>query len=235
MLRAVIIDDEQIGVNALKVLIEKNTAGLKIVGMATSPQKGIELVEDYQPDVVFLDIKMPQMSGFDLMDRLAYKSFKLVLTTAHREYAIKAIKYGAHDYLLKPIDADELKTCVKNLMPGSSETKAAVAGHIIEIAVKNGIIFIKPEDIIRLEASGSYTIFHLMDNVKHVASKNLKEYEAHLDPDCFYRCHPSHIVNLKKVVRMISGDGLYAQMSDGSQPEIVRKNKDTFIEKLKTI
>lgn len=175
------------------------------------------------------------MSGFELLDQLTYKGFKLVLTTAHKDYAIKAIRCGAHDYLLKPIDVDELKTCVKKLFPESSETKPPATGHIIEIAVKNGIIFIKPQDIIRLEASGSYTVFHMLDNIKHVASRNLKEYEAQLDPDCFYRCHPSHIVNLKKVVRMISGDGLYAQMSDGSQPEIVRKNKETFIEKLKTI
>jgi two-component system LytT family response regulator len=236
MLRAVIIDDELIGINALQVLMEKYTQGIKIVATATDPEKGISLIEDYKPEVVFLDVSMPKMNGFELLEKLQFKNFKLVFTTAHEEYAIKAIKNKAQDYLLKPIDIEELKSCVNNIIiEESNPQKDKVNYNIIELAVKDGIIFIKSQDVIRLEASGSYTVFYLVNNIKHLASKNLKECEILLDPSRFYRCHQSHIINLHKVVKMVSSDGLYAQMTDGSMPEIGKKNKEVFLEKLKGI
>lgn len=238
MLRAVIIDDELIGINTLKILIEKHTQGIKIVATATEPEKGIASIEDYRPEIVFLDVSMPKMSGFELLERLNYKNFKLVFTTAHQEYAIRAIKNGAYDYLLKPIDIEELKECVIKIKDERSKIAEYVKANsfnIVELSVKDGIIFIKQQDIIRLEASGSYTVFYLVNNVKHIASKNLKECEPLLDQSLFYRCHQSHIINLQKVVKMVSADGLFAQMSDGSMPEIGRKNKEVFLEKLKNI
>jgi two-component system LytT family response regulator len=236
MYRAIIVDDESIGINTLKILIERYAPTIKIVATATEPEKGISLIEDYKPDIVFLDISMPRINGFELLDRLDYKNFKLVFTTAHEEYALKAIKNKAYDYLLKPIDIDELKQCVKSITVDIIEKKevqkTSLPG-IIEIAVKDGILFIKPEDIIRLEASGSYTTFHLTNNTKHVISKKLKDYEAILDPSSFYRCHNSHIINLGKVIKLVSTEGLYAKMSDDSLVEIARQNKQIFIDKLK--
>lgn len=236
MLRAVIIDDELIGINTLKVLIEKNTSDVKVVAIATEPEKGIELIEDYKPDVVFLDINMPRINGFELLETLKFKNFKLVFTTAYQEYAIKAIKNKAFDYLLKPIHIEELKICINTILESlgkKPDKEKPECGNIIELSVKNGIIFIKPREIIRLEADRSYTIFYLLNNVKHVASKSLKEYEALLDPDHFYRCHPSHLVNLSMVSRILSEDGLFVQMNDGSKPELLRRNKQEFLEKLK--
>ena len=237
MLRVIIIDDELMGINTLKTLIEKYTQGLKIVASSTDPEKGIELIEDFKPDVVFLDISMPKMNAFELLERIKYKEFKLIFTTAHATYAIQAVKTHAHDYLLKPIDIDELKECVTKLTNASDEKKDPLKKshkkNNIELSVKDGVVFIKIKDIIRLEASGSYTVFYLEDNTKHIASRNLKEYEAILDESIFYRCHQSHIINLHKVVKMLSSDGLYAQMSDGSKPEISKKNKEIFLEKLK--
>ena len=238
MLRAVIIDDELIGINTLKVLIEKNTHGVKVVAIATEPEKGIELIEDYKPDIVFLDINMPRINGFELLEAVKFKSFKLIFTTAYEEYAIKAIKNKAFDYLLKPIHIEELKTCIGAVLEHFGKNQAAAKSqqkNIIELSVKNGIIFIKPQEIIRLEADRSYTIFYLVNNVKHVASKSLKEYEAFLSPDLFYRCHPSHVVNLSMVSRIISDEGLFVQMNDGSKPELLRRNKQLFLEKLKSI
>ena len=238
MLRAVIIDDESIGINTLKILIEKHCPEIKVVATATEPEKGIGAIEDYKPEIVFLDISMPKMNGFELLDKLVFKKFKIVFTTAHREHAIKAIKNGAYDYLLKPIDIDELKSCTNKIIESSVKIKATPktqTPQLIELSVKDGIIFIKPNDVIRLEASGSYTIFYLVNKVRHLASKNLKECEPMLDPGLFYRCHQSHIINLQKVVKMVSSDGLFAQMSDGSMPEIGRKNKEIFLEKLKTL
>lgn len=237
MLRAIIIDDEQNGINALKILIDKNTTGLKVVATASDPEEGIEAIENYKPEVVFLDISMPKLNGFELLSRLTFKNFKLVFTTAHQEYAIKAIKIGTFDYLLKPIDINELKKCVQKIVESvndSETTPKSNSNNIIELSVKDGIIFIKPQEVIRLEASGSYTVFHLLNKVKHIASKNLKECETFLDPNLFYRCHQSHVVNLQMVVKMVSTDGLFAQMSDGSMPEIGKKNKRIFLAKLKT-
>jgi two-component system LytT family response regulator len=237
MLRSIIIDDELIGINTLKVLIEKHTPDIKVVAIATEPEKGIELIEDYKPDVVFLDINMPRINGFELLNSLHFKNFKLVFTTAYQEYAIKAIKNQAFDYILKPIHIEELKSCVNNILASlgkKTETKP-LHGKIIELSVKNGIIFIKPEEIIRLEADRSYTVFYLINTVKHVASKSLKEFEAFLDPDHFYRCHPSHIVNLRMVVRILSEDGLFVQMNDGSKTELLKRNKQQFLKKLKSI
>jgi two-component system, LytTR family, response regulator len=238
MLRAIIIDDELIGVNTLKLLIEKHTEGIKIVASATDPEKGILIIDDYKPDVVFLDVSMPKMNGFELLEKIEHKDFHLVFTTAHREYAINAIKNGAMDYLLKPIDITELKSCVDKLVEEYNrlpEAQKTVSSNIIELAVKDGIIFIKPQEVIRLEASGSYTVFYLENKVKHMASKNLKECEALINNPMFYRCHQSHVINLNKVIKMVSADGLFAQMSDGSMPEIGRKNKEMFLEKLKNI
>ncbi|MBA3682260.1 MAG: response regulator transcription factor [Bacteroidetes bacterium] len=237
MLRAIIIDDELIGINTLKVLIEKHTQGIKIVATATEPEKGITAIDDYKPEVVFLDISMPKMSGFELLEKVNHKNFKLVFTTAHQEYAIKAIKNGVYDYLLKPIDIEELKICINKILEESplKEIQKKHTTGLIELSVKDGIIFIKPQDVIRLEASGSYTVFYLINNVKHIASKNLKEFEPMLDPNLFYRCHQSHIINLQKVEKMVSADGLFARMSDDSMPEIGKKNKEFFLEKLKNI
>ncbi len=237
MYRAIIIDDELNGLKTLKLLIEKYIPIVRVVASSINPEEGIKLIEDYKPDVLFLDISMPKMNGFELLNRLNYKGFKLIFTTAHEEYAIKAIKNKAFDYLLKPIDVDELKHCVNNLSAGiETKTESFKTNNvgIIELSVKDGIIFIKPADIIRLEASGSYTEFYLTNGTKHVASKTLKDYEAFLHPSYFYRCHISHLVNLHHVVKLVSTNGLYAKMSDESAVEVAKKNKQIFIEKLKS-
>lgn len=235
--RAIIIDDEAIGINALKVLIEKHSEDVRVVASSTDPEEGIGMIEDYRPEIVFLDIAMPKMNGFELLEKLQYRDFTLVFTTAHSKHALKAIKIRATDYLLKPIDADELKACLDGITSSRAEAPKQEQHYetVIELAVRNGIIFIKPKEIIRLEAAGSYTTFYLDNNVKHVVSKGLKEYEPQLDPKKFFRCHNSHIVNLQKVVKLVSEDGLFAKMIDGSRPEISRRKKEAFIDCLKNI
>lgn len=238
MLRAVIIDDERSGLNSLQLLINKHISNVKVVGATTNAEQGIQVIEDYRPEIVFLDISMPHIDGFALLERLEYRDFNLVFTTAHQEYALQAIKHHAFDYLLKPIDAHELKNSIDSII--AERNKLSVprkSGNprAIGVSVKDGIIFIRQSDIIRLEASGSYTTFFLENKVKHIASKSLKEYEAQLDPDLFYRCHNSHVINLKKVSKFVSHDGLFAEMSDGSLAEIARKNKEPFLDLLRNI
>ncbi|CAN5745666.1 LytTR family DNA-binding domain-containing protein [soil metagenome] len=236
MLRAVIIDDERSGINALQLLIERNSEQVKIVANATNATQGISIIEDYRPEIVFLDISMPGMNGFDLLKQLKYTDFNLVFTTAHEEYAIQAIKSNAFDYLLKPLDAQEIKNCIARIIEENKKIKNQrkdAFSNTLCLSVKDGVIYILHTDIIRLEASGSYTVFYLENKVKHIGSKGLKEYEAQLDPRIFYRCHNSHLINITKVVRFVSTDGFFAKMTDDSLVEIARKNKEQFLERLK--
>jgi two-component system, LytTR family, response regulator len=175
------------------------------------------------------------MSGFELLSKLEYKEFKLVFTTAHRDYALQAIKNGAFDYLMKPIDIDDLKQCIEKLMSDPLTAKQVIAKspELLEITARDGILYLKQKDIIRVEASGSYTNFYLENNIKHMASKAIKEYETALDQNLFFRCHNSHIINLQKVEKFVNHEGFFAKMNDGTLVDISRRNKDLFLEKIK--
>lgn len=236
MLCAIIIDDEPIGINTLKVLIERLGLDVFVTATTTNPEEGIELIESYRPDVVFMDVNMPKLNGFELLKKVKYKDFKLVFVTAHEEFALKAIKTNAFDYLLKPIDSEDLKTCLEKIIetfiPLAPKTKTR---NVIELMVNDGVIFIKQSQIIRLEASGSYTVIYLKDGVKHTASKNLKHFEALLDPAIFFRCHLSHIINLNELLKLVSSDGYSALMSDKSTPAVSKRQKEELHERLRLI
>lgn len=237
-LRAIIVDDELNGITALKTLIEKYTPEVKVVATSTSATEALEIIADYSPDLLFLDISMPKMNGFELLENIENKSFKVIFTTAHAEFAIKALRSRAHDYLLKPIDVEELKTCVNSLklsMGNSVTAEKKNSKSLLELHVRGGIIFIRQTDIIRLEAEGSYTNFILENGVRHMASKNLKECESMLDAQLFFRTHPSHIINISKIDRLLSNDGLSVKMTDGSSAVLLRKNKEQLLEMLKNI
>jgi len=238
MLRAVIIDDEEAGVDIIRILASRNAGVIKVVAAALRAEEGIALIEDYKPDVVFLDISMPDMSGFDLLSRLNYRGFHLVFTTAYAEHAIQAIKNKAFDYLLKPVSDADFRNCLDELMAAQKKTSVTPGQHhhqYIEIQVKDGVIYLRQKDIIRLEAARSYTEFYLDNKTRHIASKSLKDFEPKLDPGMFFRCHKSHIVNLHKIEKFINHDGFYALMSDGSKPLISKVYKDDFLERLKTL
>lgn len=238
MLRAIIIDDEEAGIETLKILASRNTGSIRIVATASRPEDGIVLIEDYKPDVVFLDINMPAMSGFELLEKLSFRAFRLIFTTAHREYALQAIKNKAFDYLLKPIADADFTSCIHEMLSERNPPSLAVKQDpnlFIEIQVKDGVIFLKQKDIIRLEASRSYTALYLDNHVKYVASKNLGDFEGQLDPGTFFRCHKSHIINLHKVQKFVNHDGLFALMSDDSMPDISRTLKEALLQRLKKI
>lgn len=237
MIRAVVIDDEASGIATLKMMSERHHHQMGIVASATEAKTGIAIIEGYKPDVVFLDISMPDMNGFELLAKLCFRDFKLVFVTAHQEYALKAIKNRAFDYLLKPIDDEDFLQCLGKLVSVKQPLQSESLKHsaLVELPVKDGIEFLQQEEILRVEASRSYTVFYLENGVRHVASKSLKEYEAQLDPQLFYRCHYSHIINLKKVKKFVNHDGLFARMSDGSLTPISKKNKDDFLLRLKNV
>lgn len=236
MISAVLVDDEQKSIRNLEMLLEQSCPDINIVGRAANALEAVQLILSLKPHIVFLDVHMPGYSGFDVLDHIREVPSLVIFTTAHKNYAIAALRKGAFDYLLKPVDTDELKACVnrsrEQLQKGAALPVHAGQG-MIEVNVRDGIIFIRTADLVRLEASGSYTLFYLDNNVKHVASRTLKEYEGLLDSKVFFRCHNSHIINLKKVVRYIHSNGHFAEMNNGSTIEIARKNKEVFLEKLK--
>jgi two-component system, LytTR family, response regulator len=237
MIKAIIVDDEEKSLKNLELLLTSYCSEVEIINRANNALEAVKMITAQKPDVVFLDVNMPGYTGFDVLENIRETSCLVIFTTAHKNYAINALRKGAFDYLLKPIDTDELKDCISRVKEVLSRPEVRNSGGqgIIELSVKDGIFFIKPNDIVRLEASGSYTTFHLENNVRHMASKSMKEFEALLDPAIFFRCHNSHIINLKKVTKFIHSNGYFAELVNGATIEVSRRNKDLFLEKLKNL
>ena len=246
MIKTIIIEDEKKSLEMLAAIIKKNCPELEIVGLAGGVNEGVELINARKPELVFLDISMPDGSGFDLLERVAGNKFELIFATASDQHAIRAIKYSACDYLLKPIDIDELKLAVekvvkkKNAIP-NMENLQFLTQHLkradenfqkITLPTGNAYEIVNVKDIIRCEADGSYTMFYLTDKRKLMVSVGLKHYEELLPETDFIRVHHHHLINMAHVVRFLKEDGGYAVMSDGTKIEISRRKKEAFMEKL---
>jgi two-component system LytT family response regulator len=245
MTRAVIIDDEENARVALAVLIEQHTTGVKIEGMYASLKEGCKMITALKPDVVFLDIQMPDESGLELWKYFPKPTFNVVFTTAYHQYAIQAIKLAAFDYLLKPIDIDELVSVVGRLqehrhvksIEARLETLEANLKHQhapsrIVLPTSDSLMIVKIEDIIRAESDDNYTYFFLSDNSKHLVSKTLKEFESLLPKERFIRIHQSHLVNVDFIKKLVKGKSGFVQMADGSKLPVARERKDFVIEAL---
>lgn len=246
MIKTLIVEDEQKSRDMLAAVIQKNFPDLNIVGLAKNVKEGVELIKSQTPELVFLDISMPDGSGFDLLEALPNHRFELIFVTASDQHAIRAIKYSACDYLLKPIDMDELQAAVekvikkKNASPNMENLQFLIQ-HLkradenfqkITLPTGNAYEVVNIKDIIRCEADGSYTTFYLTDKRKLLISMGLKHYEELLPESDFIRAHHHHLINMNHVVRFLKEDGGYAIMSDGSKIEISRRKKDAFMEKL---
>ena len=247
MIKAIIVDDELGARESLSKMIEKNCKQLEIIAKADSMLAAFEAITNKQPDLVFLDIEMPNGNAFDLLEKFKEINFNIIFTTAYDHYAIKAIKFSALDYILKPIDPEELveavkrfekkqtdqpnvldkqfKTLLSNVRPENKLKKVGIPDG-------DGLIFINLSDIIRCESDGNYTFFILTNGKKIIASRTLGEYEQMFAEDNFFRIHRSHLVNLQHVKKYIKGEGGYVIMSDDSQVEVSRRNKNEFLEKL---
>lgn len=246
MIKTLIIEDEQKSRDMLAGIIQKNFSELHIIGLAKNVKEGVELINSENPDLVFLDIAMPDGSGFDLLEAVPNHSFEVVFVTASDQHAIRAIKYSACDYLLKPLDIEELRAAVekvirkKNAAPNMENLQFLVQHlkradeHFQKITLPTGNAFevVNLKDIIRCEADGSYTSFYLTDKRKLLISLGLKHYEELLTDTDFIRVHHHHLVNMNHVVRFVKDEGGYAIMSDGSKIEISRRKKDAFLERL---
>ncbi len=245
MLRVIIIDDEPKGRSILQQLIALHAQQLTVVGMAANADEGLALIDSYKPDVVFLDVEMPGKSGFDLLRELGNINFKVVFVSAHNHYSLKAIKFHAFDYLLKPIDVDELKQTIAklfqsaNLNTNEQVTEMLSASQLgnnnfgkIAIPSISSIDLINVDDILYCEASGNSTFVYLTNNKKIVATKNLKEYEDLLAGHRFFRIHHAYLVNLKHVAKYIKGEGGSVILSNRQELEVSRRKKQEFLNSL---
>ena len=241
MKTAIIIDDELKGRFALSQKLYDYCKEVRLIGEAENGEEGIKLIEKLKPDIVFLDIEMPHMNGFDMLLRLPQKNFDLIFTTAYDQYAIKAIKYAAFDYLLKPIDIEELKLAVaksNNNQNKNTEKKLEVLDqnlngitilNKIAISSNDGLLFFNIADIVRLEASHNYTFIYFNNHPKLLASRTLKDFEDLLPTEIYFRTHHSHLINLNYIKRYIKGDGGQIEMQDGTYIDVSRRKKEEFL------
>lgn len=248
----IIVDDEVQNQQVLERMIDQFCPSVKVLGKAANITEAVELIKQTTPNVVFLDIEMPGGNGFTLFDEIRNPNFYTVFTTAHAEYAIKAIKFAAFDYLLKPINLTELKHAVEKVAEAlrSGENKSENAGKMAEVLRSNrkeqrydftkialptsdGIEFFEVADILRCEADRAYCTFHLTNKRKIIISKSLKEYEDILSEANFFRVHKSNMVNLIHIRKYIRGKGGFVQLSDGSLIAVAVRKKDEFLQTLK--
>jgi two-component system, LytTR family, response regulator len=244
-MRALLVDDEPKNVRILKTLLQNYCPQVNIIGEAGDAEAAFAAIKTLQPELVFLDIEMPHGNAFDLLNKLMPVNFEVIFITAFDNYSLKAFKYSALDYLLKPVDIEELKAAVNKAM---GKIHSHQLNHQIEYLISNfrggqsllqkialptadGIAFLNVDDIIRCEANGNYTYFYLGNKDKVVASKNIKEYEDILPANIFCRIHNSHIINLNRVKKYHKGRGGYIIMEDGSNLEVASRRRDEFLAK----
>jgi two-component system LytT family response regulator len=246
MLKVLLIDDEERATDALRLIIEKMVPEIKQVFVCNDSRKAAEMIHACQPGLIFLDIQMPHLNGFQLLEKLPNKNFKIIFTTAYNEYAIQAIRFSAFDYLLKPIDAEELQSSVHRFLETQEDYRQQFdllrnIMHNIQapspeefrlaLPTKEGVHFLMPHEIMRCEAVGNYTKFFVQKGRTYLISKTLGEYDTLLSPHNFIRTHKSHLVN-KKFISFIDHDG-FAVLKDNSKVEVSRRRKEEVMTALK--
>ncbi len=244
MLTAIIVDDELFGRENLKKIIESYCPEVKVLGCAESVVSALPMVIIHHPDVVFLDITMPVLDGFDFLKEFDERNFMLVFVSAHDEYGIAAVKAGAVDYLLKPVNIKELKQTIKKLL--LLKTRALEIGSAnvpvqetppetdkLVLPASHGFDVLVFDDIIRMEADSCYTKVFLRDGSTKLISHTLKDFEDKLPEKQFYRIHKSHLINLKYLKAYSNISGHFVTMTDDSRIEISRRKAPEFIQKIK--
>ena len=244
MMDILLIDDEPKARMILRDLLAEYCPKLKVIGEAEGVQSGLALLKAEDPDLIFLDIRMKDGTGFDLLDSIKHRTFQLIFTTAYDEFALKAFEYNAIDYLLKPIDPDKLVLAVDKIQvkapatPSMEQIQALLQSmqsqtlDRISLPTSEGLRYFKIKEITRLEASNNYTTFYSSTKEKVMVSKTIKNYERILPPEIFYRVHQSHIININFVTEFLKEDGGYALMEDKSKIPVSRRKKNGLIDAL---
>lgn len=237
MLDVILIDDEPKAIKSLEWEIDNYCEDVNVMETFTSPKKAVQYLEDREPDCVFLDIEMPEMDGFEFLDRFHQRNFHVVFITAYNQYAISAIKENAMDYLLKPIDSDDLVETVEKLRQDKSSQDALEKNLMenskkrIAIPIDGKLIFLTVDEIIYCQSDGNYCKIFLTNGKFLFVSKKLKKIQDLLPDSSFYRVHNSYIVNLKKVREYLKTDG-YVILENQKEIPVSRSRKSTFLNKI---
>ncbi len=245
-LKALIVDDEHHCRENLKMVIDDFCPEVEVLGLANSAQEARELLIKHSPDVIFLDVMMPNEDGFAFLKSLEKREFAVVFTTAHNEFALKAIKASAVDYLEKPINIEELQLAISKLKPSQKTENSGIQAFLkqlsqqdsqkkIAVPTSDGLTLINTEEIIHLDADESYTTIYLSNGKRLVSSKTIKIYEEHLPKSDFYRIHKSHIINVTHhLLEFSRSQGNMAVMSNGKHIPVSRRKVAEFVEHIST-
>jgi len=245
MITATIVDDEPDCCESLVILLERYCPEIKVMDICYSAETAIQSIKEHSPQILFLDIEMPFMNGFEMLEKLGAINFELIFTTSYNQYAIRAIRFSALDYLLKPVDREELQKAVRKAAQRSNHPLPQQLDMLLQklktpsiritkiaIPTMEGFQLLGTESIISCESNGNYTYMFLKDKRKIIASRSLKEIEDLLEDYPFIRVHNSHLVNINEVDKYIKGEGGYLIMSDGSTINVSRSRKELLLKKL---
>ena len=240
---AIIVDDDEFCCFQLQDLIKKYALGIEVVAVCSSGTEGLVKINELCPDLVFLDVEMPGMNGFEMIRKLPAVNFEIIFTTSHEQYAIRAIRFSALDYLVKPIDATALQDAISRMRDKMQEKQpneqkplellgipAEKKLNNLAVPTMEGLLFIGLQDIIRCESDDKYTKIFLADKKMVLASRTLGDFEDLLSPHGFFRIHKSYLINLKHLKKYLRGEGGQVIMSDGSTLDVSRRKKEELME-----
>lgn len=246
MISALIIDDEKPARDKLLMLVQQYFADrIEVLAQCEDGEQAVAAIAQHRPDLLFLDVEMPKLTGFDVLRKSDLNGIEVIFTTAYDHYAIKAIKFAAVDYLLKPIDIDQLREAVdrvqtKRGLSGNVErmdrmledVKSGITPDRMSVPTLNGFQLVKVEEIVWCEAVNYYTVLHMVGNRQIAITRSLKEIEETLDGPDFIRIHRSHTINLKHLAKYIKGSGGQVVMSDGKTLDVARLRKDELLARI---
>ncbi len=247
MIRTIIIDDEPSAVNVLRLLLQKKCSeDVEIIATACAPMEGKKMIDEHKPDLVFLDIEMPGMTGIDLLRSIADPNLRVIFVTAFDAYAVEAFRLGVIDYLLKPVEADDVIRAVNKIKNDIQRNENPISAQLLQleklllqnkiggeprigIGMTDKIVFVNIADILYCEATGSYATVYLQNGEKMLASKLLGEFESQLKDYRFYRIHHSFLINLNRVKEFQRYDGGYVVMQNNKQLEVSQRKRKDFL------
>lgn len=245
MITAIIVDDEPYSCESLATLLERYCSDVKLLDICYSGADALKAIKEQTPTLLFLDIEMPGMNGFEMLQQLSAINFSVIFTTSYDQYAIKAIKFSALDYLLKPVDKDDLQLAVQKAMQSTKQSipqqieillqklnHPTIPVNKIAIPTMEGLQMLFVENIVSCASDSNYTVLYLKNKQKITASRTLKEIEEMLEDYSFLRVHHSYLINLNEIEKYIKGDGGYLLMSDGTNIDVSRSRKEMLIKKL---